>query len=231
MSGFFEREGEEATGEEGFPPGTGLQGREESTRDFLRRERLAREAEAGGALEVPEEVRREAIEADFRPSARAVGKKGLEMAGGESPVVLQVSRRLTAAEWRPIFLRILRATGNWAAALQAAQIGRATVKEHLAASRVFQAQYEEALADAVDGLELEAWRRARNGSDFLIWRLLQAHRPELYGDKKTIEHKFSQSERREAYAMAKREGLSDEEAREAVAAAEAMLRQSRGRGS
>lgn len=140
-------------------------------------------------------------------------------------------RKLMIHEWQPVFLSCYAATGNMRYSCQQAGIDRGTVKKFLESSDTFKARFDDAQADAIEGLEAVAWQRARSGSDFLLWRLMQSLRPEVYGDKRTVEHKFSQSERRSAYKMAKDEGLSDEEAREAVAAAEDMLRQSRGRGS
>lgn len=185
----------------------------------------------GGAEEEAGSAEIVVLGAGRRVGTRKPYETDVARVAGEADAVLEVQRWLPFEQWRPIFLRVFEATGNVAGALRAAHIARSTLKEHLESSPQFRQQYEEARDSAIDSLELEAWKRARNGSDFLLWRLMQSLRPDVYGDRRTVEHKFSQSERREAYALAKKEGLSDTEAREAVAQAEEMLRQSRGRGS
>lgn len=52
----------------------------------------------------------------------------------------------------------------------------------------FRTLWEEALEDAADLLEQEAWRRARDGSDTLLIFMLKGLRPERYNDKIRHEH-------------------------------------------
>jgi hypothetical protein len=90
------------------------------------------------------------------------------------------STRRTVLEWRPAFLTTLRNTGNIRAACQTAGISRQLAYDHRARSQEFAAQWDEALQDAIDGLEAVAINRARTSSDTLLIFLLKAHRPEKY---------------------------------------------------
>jgi hypothetical protein len=49
-------------------------------------------------------------------------------------------------------------------------------------------QWDEALEDACDILEAEAWKRARDKSDLLLIFLLKAHRPAKY--RETTRHEI-----------------------------------------
>lgn len=91
-------------------------------------------------------------------------------------------------------------------------------------SASFQAEIKEAIEEAGDLLEAVALDRARKGSDFLLWRLLQGAKPEKYGNKSVVTHKFSDDDRKRVYAQAKDEGLTHDEATEAVEEVERMIR-------
>lgn len=85
-----------------------------------------------------------------------------------------------ATEWRPIFLRTLRNSGNVRAACTAAGVTRQAAYAARTNSAEFAAAWDEALEDAIDGLEAVATDRARKSSDTLLIFLLKAHRPEKY---------------------------------------------------
>lgn len=85
-----------------------------------------------------------------------------------------------ADEWRPIFLKVLRNSGNVRAACAAAHITRQAAYKARDASKEFAADWADALDDAIDGLEAVAIDRARRSSDTLLIFLLKAHRPEKY---------------------------------------------------
>lgn len=85
-----------------------------------------------------------------------------------------------ADEWRPIFLKVLRNSGNVRAACAAAHITRQAAYKARDASKEFAADWADALDDAIDGLEAVAIDRARRSSDTLLIFLLKAHRPERY---------------------------------------------------
>jgi hypothetical protein len=114
-----------------------------------------------------------------------------------------------AARWQPTFLASFRTTGNISRSAEAAGISRSTVWKHREKDPEFDRQYNEALDDAVDTLEAEAWRRAAEGiertkvvrtgtdddgnpvfshfperhySDTLLIFLLKGLRPERYRD-------------------------------------------------
>lgn len=100
--------------------------------------------------------------------------------------------------WQPVFLDGLRTTGNVSAAARAAQICRSRVYECRHRDPGFAAAWTDALEEAADRLEMEAFRRAVEGigedrffkedvvgrvtrySDRLLMFLLKARRPERF---------------------------------------------------
>ncbi len=88
-----------------------------------------------------------------------------------------------AGEWRPAFLAALRNSANVRASCMAAGISRKTAYQHRNRSAEFRAQWDDAIEDACDVLEAEAWQRARSTSDVLLIFLLKAHRPGMYRDR------------------------------------------------
>jgi hypothetical protein len=85
------------------------------------------------------------------------------------------------------FLEKLRESGNIRLACEAADINRRTVYRWRDRFATFADEWDEALDDALDLLEGEAWKRARKQSDRLLMYLLTAHRPEKYGDKVRVD--------------------------------------------
>jgi hypothetical protein len=98
-----------------------------------------------------------------------------------------------ADEWRPVFLNTLRNTGNVRASCQAAGITRQVAYAHRSSAKEFAAQWDEALQDAIDGLEAVAINRARTSSDTLLIFLLKAHRPEKYRETINQHHTINQA--------------------------------------
>ena len=97
----------------------------------------------------------------------------------------------TLAKNRPYmdkFLEKLRESGNIRLSCTAAGVNRSTVYRWRDKWVTFADEWDEALDDAVDLLEGEAWRRARKNSDRLLMYLLTAHRPEKYGDKVQVQN-------------------------------------------
>jgi len=104
-------------------------------------------------------------------------------------------------EARKTFLATLAESCNVTAACRAARIGRATAYEWRDADEAFAAEWAAAVEEAVDGLEQEAWRRARDGvdkpvtfrgqitatyreySDRMLEILLKGHRPERFVER------------------------------------------------
>jgi len=82
------------------------------------------------------------------------------------------------------FLDKLRNSGNVRMACRAAGIPRRTAYNWRDKWATFHDEWDEALEDACDFLEGEAWRRAvENNSDRLLMFLLKAHRPERFKDR------------------------------------------------
>lgn len=122
-------------------------------------------------------------------------------------------RRRSQPDWAPRFLAAL-SRGNIKAACLAAGVGRQTVYDRRDSDPAFAQAMSDALEDAIDDLEAEAWRRAVDGleqkkfhkgdplidpgtgeqytereySDSLMQLLLKAHRPEKYRDKYEVRH-------------------------------------------
>ena len=101
--------------------------------------------------------------------------------------------------WQPVFLHALRATGNVSAAARSAGTCRSRCYEVRRRDAAFAAAWADALEEAADRLEMEAFRRAVEGvgedrffrgdlvgrvtrySDRLLMFLLKARRPSTFG--------------------------------------------------
>lgn len=114
--------------------------------------------------------------------------------------------RASAGEWRLTFLTVMRETANVRLSCQFAGISRKTAYAHRAADEEFREQWDEALQDALDKIELAAYRHAHNGDAGLIKWLLSTHRPEVYGEK-PVKHDVNVTVRREAERMAEAIGV------------------------
>ena len=87
---------------------------------------------------------------------------------------------------REKFLAQLRLVPNVSAAARAAGFGRNAAYEWRKDDAEFAAAWDEALDEAVDGLEEVAWQRAETTSDRLMEILLKAHRGEKYVEKRLL---------------------------------------------
>lgn len=110
--------------------------------------------------------------------------------------------------WEKGFLAALGLTGNVLRACRAAGVGRTTAYELREEAPDFRAAWDEALDEAMDRLEAEAWRRAVKGvrkpvyqqglhvgdvqeySDTLLIFLLKGGRPEKYRELKEVRHRL-----------------------------------------
>jgi len=82
------------------------------------------------------------------------------------------------------FLAKLAESGNITASAKAAGVPRTTVYRWREKFKTFAAEWDDALEQACDILEAEAWRRALNEqSDRLLMFLLKAHRPERFTER------------------------------------------------
>jgi hypothetical protein len=107
--------------------------------------------------------------------------------------------------WKSLFLEQLRLTGNVSEAASVAGIARDTVYKARKSSERFAEQWDEAIEQACDRMEREAFRRAVEGtdkpvfyqgsecgaireySDTLLIFLLKAHRPDKYRERSSVE--------------------------------------------
>ena len=110
--------------------------------------------------------------------------------------------------WKPAFIEALRQSGNVRAACQKANITRQAAYSARSKQPTFKLAWENALADAVDILEMTAWKRAQEYSDGLIKFLLKAHRRELYGDHQR--HEISGKDGADLKLVVNWEGEHDE---------------------
>lgn len=120
--------------------------------------------------------------------------------------------------WQAPFLAALRNSANIRIACQAAEISRQLAYKIRKQSARFASAWDDAINDAIDTLEAAAWQRARSQSDYLLWRLLAAHRRELYGDNVKVTLDLES----EARKIAEREGLPPEQAAKIVSLAERL---------
>lgn len=111
-----------------------------------------------------------------------------------------------------VFLKSLAECGNVSIAARQAGLNRSHVYEIRESNEQFAREWDEAMDKAIDTLEAEAWRRARDGvpefvttgkglvmdkegkpvmqnrySDTLLVTLLKAHRPERYRDRASVD--------------------------------------------
>ena len=104
-----------------------------------------------------------------------------------------------------MFIEVLRETGNVTLAAQHAGQSRNQVHDVRQRSKHFAAQWDDALEEATDLLEAEAWRRAVIGvdkpvfykgkvvgstkkySDRLLMFLFEAYNPQMFGDGGKVE--------------------------------------------
>ncbi len=99
-----------------------------------------------------------------------------------------------AGGWQKPFLDVLCNSANVRAACEAAGISRSAAYAAKTKGVTFSKAWDDAIQDAADVLEAEAWRRARakrdkdgniivQGSDTLLIFLLKAHRPDKYREQ------------------------------------------------
>ena len=111
-----------------------------------------------------------------------------------------------------VFLKVLAECGNVSMAASQSGLNRSHAYELRERDEQFAREWDEAMDKAIDTLEAEAWRRARDGvpefvttgkglvldkagqpvtqnrySDTLLITLLKAHRPERYRDRSSVD--------------------------------------------
>src|ERR1019366_9058655 len=115
-------------------------------------------------------------------------------------------KKRSVPDWAPRFLRVLASAANILHACQLAKVTRSNVYSRRDNAPDFAAALSTALSEAVDELEIEARRRAKDGceqavfhqgveigtkteySDTIMIFLLKAHRPEKYRENFTVKH-------------------------------------------
>jgi transposase len=92
-------------------------------------------------------------------------------------------------EKRAKFLASLEEGNSIAKAASDAGVGRTTAYEWRGAEPEFAKAWDDAVETGTDGLEDEAVRRAKAGSDTLLIFMLKARRPERYKERYLAEHR------------------------------------------
>jgi hypothetical protein len=82
--------------------------------------------------------------------------------------------------WKPVFLTVYSKTGNLSHSARVAGVSLRLVKDELAGDQPFREMANDARDEAIDLLEMEARRRALDGSDTLMKFILSAERPEKF---------------------------------------------------
>ena len=93
------------------------------------------------------------------------------------------TRKLSAVDAKKRAIEIYRDTGIVRDAIEGCGYSRATWWDWIEKDPEFAAAVEQAKEDAIEVLEREARRRARETSDVLLIFLLKAARPEIYRDR------------------------------------------------
>jgi hypothetical protein len=91
--------------------------------------------------------------------------------------------------WHGRFLEILGQSCNVTLACKGAGVDRTGAYAHKKSMPEFAAAWKDAIKQAIEILEAEAWQRARKQSDVLMIFLLKAHKPKKYGEKIKHRHK------------------------------------------
>ena len=100
-------------------------------------------------------------------------------------------------DWAPAFLQALERSTTVSEAARAAGIGRRTAYDRRKRDEEFARAWDDTLESAIEELEQEAVRRAKDGSDQLLMFLLRARRPEVYSERYRITHAHRIEERPE----------------------------------
>jgi hypothetical protein len=105
-------------------------------------------------------------------------------------ILIRPANKRTSARMRA-FLAAFERTGSKTEAARLAKIDRKLHYRKFESDPLYRKAFEEVEQRAIDGLEDEAWRRARKGSDGLMMFLLRGLRPERYREHVVQEHSGS----------------------------------------
>lgn len=93
------------------------------------------------------------------------------------------AKGLNREDWAPVFLTLLAKTGSVREAYRGAKVTRQAAYLYRAESAEFKQKWDNAMEEGVEGLILEAHRRAMNGSDSLLKWLIQSYRGRVYKER------------------------------------------------
>ncbi len=95
---------------------------------------------------------------------------------------------IKVSEWEPKFVQALAVHAVVGRAAKDAGIARSTAYLRREKSSRFRAQWDEALEEALDSIELAVFTTARQGDMPTARWLLSRRRPQVYGDRVALEH-------------------------------------------
>ena len=110
-------------------------------------------------------------------------------------------KRQWKRRWADAFLDVLGRTGNVTAASKAVSLYPSTAYHYRNQDQKFADAWDEALEKSVDILEMEARKRAFEGSDVLLIFLLKGARPYKYRDTHHIDMTVSKKPNEVAQAI------------------------------
>lgn len=105
-----------------------------------------------------------------------------------TPIKKVKEKNQADTSWHARFIEILSQSCNVTLACKGAGVDRTNAYIHRKEIPDFARAWDDAIEQAVDILEAEAWQRARKQSDVLMIFLLKAHKPEKYREKVNLHH-------------------------------------------
>lgn len=103
------------------------------------------------------------------------------------PTKPTLKKQYEPASWEARFLELYGQTCNVTLSAKGADIDRTVVYDRRKKHPHFAKLMDEAEQTAIEYLEAEAWKRARNASDTLMIFLLKAHKPAKYQETRRIQ--------------------------------------------
>ena len=91
-------------------------------------------------------------------------------------------------EWEPRFLESLSTFANVSQACKDAGVGRTTVYQRRGRVDLFRTKWDQAIEEAIDGIELAVVSASLHGDMATARWFLSRRRPQVYGDRMALEH-------------------------------------------
>lgn len=141
-----------------------------------------KEKKAKMLKEKMEKLEEETLVPELRPYKNNMSKGFKDILLGKNDAYFTTNKD---PQWKDKFLDAMRNTGNIRLSCLAAGVSRAVAMREKEADPEFSEMWDLAFEDATDILEGTAFKRAKEGSDYLLTFMLRSLRPKVYGEKKT----------------------------------------------